>query len=316
MSVNALVRGGDDVAERPSSRPASPATCGTALQSGSGTGPDDALDRFVHRDELRAAAIPTGFPDLDRLTGGLRPGTIVAVASRPAMGRTTFVLNIAEHISLTLRRPVAFFCNEEGAYALVDQLLASRSGVCRDARCYVRELDCSESELLATAVNEVRDAPLMIDDTTLLTPTEIVDRTLAFAAKNEAPMGAVIIDIEHPSWKVRSRKEARATTEEAVSRFGAVAAQLRAPLIITAQLSRGPEHRRDHFPRLTDFRCRDLPLARAADVVMMLCNHDVYWPDDAMGLTYLAVAKNRFGHTGSIALRHQFEYGRLREYAL
>ena len=150
-----------------------------------------------------------------------------------------------------------------------------------------------------------------MDDSASLASVEIAERSLAAAERCGGSLDAVVVDLQDPSWGLGSRKAAIEQTEQAVRAFQAVTAQVGAVMLLTTRLSRRPEHRRDSYPHLTDMRQRDLPLLRAADVVLLLYRDDIYnLRSDQKGLVQVIVAKNRFGQEGSVLLRHEFQYGR------
>jgi replicative DNA helicase len=143
-------------------------------------------------------------------------------------------------------------------------------------------LDEVALQRLVTASAELCAAPLLRDDTSLITHTEIAARTLAFAAQSNTPMGAVVIDVADPCWSPVANDGATTGTRLAIEAFGALAARLRAPVLITTQISRRPEDRCDPRPRLTDVRLADVPLIRAANLVLMLYRDEIYDPQSEL----------------------------------
>lgn len=273
---------------------------------------------FEHIEALQQSpsgitGIPTGFPDLDRMTAGLQKGDLVIVAGRPAMGKTSFVLNIAENMAITHQIPVAIFSLEMSKEQLVQRLLCAEGRV--NAQNLRRGmLTDEEYKRLAAAAGHLNTAPIWIDDSPGSTVLEM--RAKARRLKAEVELGALIIDYLQLMTSV-SRAENRQQEVSEISRgLKALAKELGIPVVALSQLSRAPEQRSgDHRPQLSDLR-ESGSLEQDADLVMFLYRPEYYLgPEDRDGASLegkaeLIIGKQRNGPTGTISLYFHKAYTR------
>ncbi|MBI4538854.1 MAG: replicative DNA helicase [Gemmatimonadetes bacterium] len=273
---------------------------------------------FEHIEALQQSpsgitGIPTGFPDLDRMSAGLQKGELVIVAGRPAMGKTSFVLNVTENVAITYRIPVAVFSLEMSKEQLVQRLLCAEGRV--NAQNLRRgRLTDEEYKRLAAAAGHLNTAPIWIDDSPGTTVLEM--RAKARRLKAEVELGALVIDYLQLMASV-SRAENRQQEVSEISRgLKALAKELEIPIIALSQLSRAPEQRSgDHRPQLSDLR-ESGSLEQDADLVMFLYRPEYYLgPEDRDGNTLegkaeLIISKQRNGPTGTIPLYFHKEYTR------
>ena len=243
---------------------------------------------------------PTGFIDLDKLTAGLQPSSLVVVGARPAMGKTSFALNIAAHAALEARRPVLFFSLE------MSQLELSQRLLCSDARVNATNirngrLDETDWKKIGDAVGRMADAPIWVDDNPNVSIMEIRSKARRLKS-SEGDLGLVVIDYLQ-LMTGRSGAESRQVEVSELSRgLKILARELECPVVALSQLSRGLEQRQDKRPMLADLR-ESGAIEQDADVVMFLYRDDVYNPDSAdMGQAEVIIAKHRAGPIGTIRL--------------
>jgi len=253
--------------------------------------------------------LPTGYHMLDELTSGFQKGDMVILAARPSMGKTSMLLNLAEHMAVADGVPVAFFSLEMSKEQVAQRLLASHARF--DLRKMRRGLTPEDWTHLQAAAGDLYPAPLFIDDTAMLTILQL----RAKARRLQATHGirAVFVDyLQLMTYSGRANSRWEQITE--ISRgIKALARELDAPVIAAAQLNRGPADRPTHRPRMSDLR-ESGSLEQDADVIMLLHNEDYFhrgepdWvPKD---VTELIVAKQRNGPTGQVYLRFLPSYTR------
>ena len=243
--------------------------------------------------------IPTGFTDLDYKTSGLHPSDLVLVAARPSMGKTAFVLNIAQHISRRRETTVALFSLEMSREQLMNRLLSMESHV--DSQS-IRTGDLSGDDWtrLVEGAGVLGSSSLIIDDTPGITVAELRSKCRRY--KLEHNLGVVMIDylqLMSGSGKTDSRQQ---EISEISRSLKAVARELDVPVIALSQLSRAVEQRPDHRPMLSDLR-ESGAIEQDADVVMFLYRDDYYHKDsEKKGIAELIIAKQRNGPTGTVEL--------------
>lgn len=232
-----------------------------------------AYELIEKRKDGIVTGLATGFHELDDWTCGLQNGEMIILAGRPSMGKTSFALNIAEYIGVVDRVPVAIFSLETGRQQLAERFLCSRSKI--DAQ-KVRKgmLDTEHYEALRDACSELSEAPIYIDDTSLLTPLEL--RAKARRLKNQRGIQCIIVDYLQLMHLGTSRVESRQQEVTTISRYlKALAGELNIPVVVLSQLNRAPEGREDHKPRMSDLR-ESGSIEQDADVVLLLHREDYY----------------------------------------
>jgi replicative DNA helicase len=256
--------------------------------------------------------IETGFSDLDQMTRGLQPGDLVIVAARPSMGKTSLVLNIAEHASIK-GTPVGFFSLEMSREQLFIRLLTSVARI-DGHRLMTGTVGQRDYQQLSHAIGVLTDARLFIDDSPGLAVLEMRAKARRLAA--EHGLGLLIVDYLQ-LMTGRGRFENRTLELAAISRgLKGLAKELSVPVVALSQLSRAPESRSDHRPLLSDLR-ESGALEQDADVVLMLYRADMYpdaKPDDE-GKAELIVAKQRNGPTGTVNLAFLKQHTRFEDLA-
>ena len=256
--------------------------------------------------------VPTGFSDLDRLTTGLQKGDLCVVAARPAMGKTSWVLNVAQCAAIEHDVPVAIFSLEMSKEQLVQRLLCSEARV-DSQRLRKGRLSGDEYQRLAAAAGHLNTAPLWIDDSPSSNVLEM--RAKARRLKSETDLGLIVIDYMQLMTGAR-RSESRVQEVSEISRgLKALARELELPVVALSQLSRAPEQRTDRRPQLSDLRDSG-SIEQDADVVMFLFRPEYYLgPTDKdgnsiEGKTELIIGKQRNGPTGVVDLYFHKEYTR------
>ncbi len=258
--------------------------------------------------------IATGFIDFDVMTSGLQAADLIVLAARPSMGKTAFVLNVAEHMAVTDKNPVALFSLEMSKEQLVMRLLCSHARI--DAH-KVRTGFLAESDFpqLVNAAGKLAASPLFIDDTPGISVMEL--RAKARRLKAEHDIKCIIIDYLQLMQGPQSSKENRQQEISEISRsLKSLARELSVPVIVLSQLNRAVENRPDHRPMLSDLR-ESGAIEQDADVVMLLMRREYYEKEneDVKGLAEVIVAKQRNGPVGDVTLTFNDRYTRFDNYS-
>lgn len=245
--------------------------------------------------------LPTGFTELDHLTAGLQKSDLILVAARPSMGKTAFTLNIAAHVVLRAREPVAFFSLEMSKEQLVQRLLCSEGRI-DSQRLRVGELEEKEWGDLIDTANRLSAAPLYIDDTPGITVMEL--RSKARRLKAEHGLSLIVIDyLQLMQGRASKNGDNRQQEISEISRsLKALARELNVPVIALSQLSRSVESRQVKRPMLSDLR-ESGSLEQDADIVMFLYREDYYDPEtENKNITEVIIAKHRNGPVDTVDL--------------
>ncbi len=275
---------------------------------------------FEHIEKLQESGggitgVPTGFPDLDRMTTGFQKGDLCIVAARPSMGKTSWVLNVAANAAIGHNIPVAVFSLEMSSEQLVQRLLCAEGRI--DAQRLRRgRLSPEEHQRLAAAAGHLNTAPLWIDDSPASNVLEIRAKSRRLQSELRSggrELGMVVLDYLQ-LMSGASRAENRVQEVSEISRgLKALARELEVPVVALSQLSRGPEQRTDKRPMLSDLR-ESGSIEQDADVVMFLYRPEYYAPADKReeleGKSELIIGKQRNGPTGVIELYFQKAYTR------
>ncbi|HHF7011363.1 replicative DNA helicase [Streptococcus mutans] len=259
--------------------------------------------------------LATGFRDLDKITTGLHPDQLIILAARPAVGKTAFVLNIAQNVGTKMNRPVAIFSLEMGAESLVDRMLASE-GMVDAHNLRTGQLTEQDWQNITLAQGTLADAPIYIDDTPGIKVTEIRARARKLDQELEKGLGLIVID--YLQLITGTRPENRQQEVSDISRqLKILAKELGVPVIALSQLSRGVEQRQDKRPVLSDIR-ESGSIEQDADIVAFLYRDDYYDRGDKdEGQEQLVdntidviLEKNRAGARGTVKLMFQKEYNK------
>ena len=273
----------------------------------------EVIEKLYDKQE-RITGVATGFTEFDNLTSGLQPSDLVVIAGRPSMGKTSFVLNVAEHVGIEGRVPVAIFSLEMAKEQLAMRLLSSRARV--DGNSLRRGFLSQERDFprLALAAGNFSESAIFIDDSASISVLEI--RARARRLKAEHDIGLVIIDYLQLI-KGRDRIESRQQEISEISRsLKALAKELNVPVIALSQLSRAVETRGgDRRPLLSDLR-ESGAIEQDADVVAFIYREEVYRTDedegnsDVAGKAEVIIRKQRNGPIGTVSLTFLKEYTR------
>lgn len=257
--------------------------------------------------------LPTGFRDLDKITTGLHPDQLIILAARPAVGKTAFVLNIAQNVGTKQQRPVAVFSLEMGAESLVDRMLAAE-GMIDSHALRTGQLTEQDWQNVTMAQGVLAEAPIYIDDTPGIKITEIRARSRKLA-QEAGDLGLIVID--YLQLITGTRPENRQQEVSDISRqLKILAKELKVPVIALSQLSRGVEQRQDKRPVLSDIR-ESGSIEQDADIVAFLYRDDYYRregdeQEEAIEDNTIEVIleKNRAGARGTVKLLFQKEYNK------
>lgn len=260
----------------------------------------EALDRIQAAAKNRGAVtgIPTGFKDLDNYLSGLQPSDFVLIAARPSMGKTAFVLNVAENVSIKQGITTAIFSLEMSNVQLVNRMLSLESTVDAD-KIRKGRLDSSDWGKLVEGADSIARSHLIIDDTPSISVAELRSKCRKYKMEND--LGLVIID--YLQLMSGSGKESRQQEISDISRsLKALARELDVPVVTLSQLSRAVEQRPDHRPMLSDLR-ESGAIEQDADVVMFLYRDDYYNKDtEVKNVAEVIIAKQRNGPIGTVKM--------------
>ena len=260
-----------------------------------------AMDRIVARSESRhpVTGVASGFFDLDDLTGGFQPEQLIILAARPSMGKTAFALNICDHASVDLKTPGLFVSLEMGQLELAERLLCARSRVDGHKLRTGQNMGNREITQLGKAFDDLRFAPLFIDDTPARNMLQITAN--ARRLKLRSNLGLIMVDYIQLIDSNESRDSRQEQIAKISRRLKALSRELKVPVVALSQLNRAVENREDRRPRMADLR-ESGAIEQDADIVLLLHRPDYYDPNDQPGIAEVIIAKNRNGATGSVKL--------------
>jgi replicative DNA helicase len=252
----------------------------------------------LHEKASAITGVPTGLRDLDRLTAGLQPGDLIVVAGRPSSGKTSFAMNIAENAAIREHIPTLIFSMEMPAAQLVRRMLSSLGRI-DQSRIRTGQLEDDDWPRLTSAVEMISEAPIYIDDSGALSPTDIRGRARRLA--RQVRIGLIIIDYIQ-LMQVPGTSENRATEISEISRsIKALAKELAVPVIAISQLNRNVELRPSKRPVMSDLRDSG-SIEQDADLIAFIYRDEIYNPETSeRGTADVIVAKHR---NGSIADLH------------
>jgi replicative DNA helicase len=266
----------------------------------------DRLD-LLHQTPGEIRGVPTGFTQLDKKTTGFQAGDLIVIAGRPSMGKTTLAVNIAENAAIAKGVPAAIFSMEMSAEQLTLRLISSLGRV---NQSHLRTGNFSEEDWsrIQGAMAQLSNAPLYVDETPALTPTEV--RARARRLKRERGLGLIIVDYLQ-LMQVSGTKENRATEISEISRsLKALAKELKVPVIALSQLNRAVEQRTDKRPVMSDLR-ESGAIEQDSDVILLIYREEVYDPNTTRrGVADIIIAKQRNGPIGEVQLTFLGEYTR------
>jgi replicative DNA helicase len=279
----------------------------------------DEIDRLekLSTGETELTGTPSGFRDIDAVTGGFQPGNLIIIAARPAMGKSALVANIAENVAVKRNKPVAFFSLEMSEVELAQRFIACRARIPGDK---LRKGQVSQRDWpkVVRACNELEQAPLWFDDSSDLSILDLraKARRLHAQEQDRGGLGLIILDY----MQLMRSDDARANRVEQVGQISRglkiLARELEVPVMAISQLSRAPEQRSPPKPQLSDLR-ESGQIEQDADLVAFLYRADYYRdPDEEPdGLAQLIIAKHRNGPIATKELVFLDRYPKFADYS-
>ena len=274
----------------------------------------DNLYKITGEDKDQYKGVASGFSTLDKYITGLNKSDFILIGARPAMGKTSFALNLAQNVSMQSKKKCIFFSLEMSKKQLADRLLASFAGI-PSQKLLTGELDKDEWARLGNAAGAFNDDELYLDDTASITVPEIKSRVMRMK-----DVDIIIIDYLSLIQSATKRDNRAQEVSEITRHLKMLAKDLNIPVVCCAQLNRGTEGRgKSHKPQLSDLR-ESGSIEQDADIVLFLYREEYYKNelDDEkqeevdISRTELIVAKNRHGPTGSIEMTFDKEFTRFR----
>jgi len=250
--------------------------------------------------------ISTGFPLMDKTLSGLQAAQLIVVAGKTGMGKTSFALNIVEHVGTVLKRPVAVFSLEMSRDQLATRLITGKAQV-DSQKARVGELTEKDFFSLADAMVPLEESAIYIDDTPTIGPTEILAK-LRRMKREQGDLGLVVIDYLQLMTMGNSRAENRQLEIAQMTRsLKIMAREMSVPVIVLSQLKRVGDKRENQAPQLSDLR-ESGAIEQDADVVLFLHRDDYFGEDgENTGRSRIIIAKQRSGPTGSIEVKWRGE---------
>ena len=268
----------------------------------------DLLDRVQEMADnpMDVTGVPTGFVDLDRMTSGLQAGDMVVLAARPSMGKTSFAVNIAEHVALNEGLPVAIFSMEMGAAQLAVRIVGSIGRV-NQGNLRTGKLNDDEWPRLTEAIERLRTVSLHIDETPGLSPTELRANARRLA-RQCGKLGLIVVDY----LQLMSGSGSAASSDNRATELGEIsrglkmlAKELQCPVIALSQLNRSVEQRTDKRPMMSDLR-ESGAIEQDADIIMFIYRDDYYNKESKEpNIAEVIIGKQRNGPTGTVKLFFQ-----------
>lgn len=262
----------------------------------------NAMDKIeiASRNDGNVTGIATGFIDLDYRTAGMQPSDLILVAARPSMGKTAFVLNMAQYMAFSQNQTVAIFSLEMSKEQLVNRLFSMESRV-DSQHLRTGKLSDAEWEKLIESAGMIGRSNLIIDDTPGISISELRSKCRKY--KLEHDLKIIIIDyLQLMSGSGRGSDSRQQEISDISRSLKALARELNVPVVALSQLSRAVEQRPDHRPMLSDLR-ESGAIEQDADVVMFIYRDDYYNKDtDKKGIAEIIIAKQRNGPIGTVEL--------------
>jgi replicative DNA helicase len=274
----------------------------------------EAVDRIdvLHQSDGDITGISTGFTEFDKMTAGLQAGDMIVVAGRPSMGKTTLAINIAENAAIGSKVPTAIFSMEMPSQQLAFRMISSLGRV-NQTHLRTGKFPDEDWSRINTAVQLMSEAPIFIDDTPGLSPTEI--RARSRRLQREHGLGLIVVDYLQ-LMAVPGNKENRATEISEISRsLKALAKELALPIIAISQLNRSVEQRTDKRPVMSDLR-ESGAIEQDADLIVFIYREEVYNQDTPRkGIADISIAKQRNGPIGDFPLTFVGRYTKFENWA-
>ena len=271
------------------------------------------IDTLYHSNEA-ITGLATGLSDLDEMTSGLQPSDLVIVAGRPSMGKTTLVMNMAEHAAIKAEKPVLVFSMEMPADSLAMRMMSSLGRIDQH-RIRTGKLVDDDWPRVTSAVHMLSEAPLFIDDTPALSPSEMRTRARRLA-KEHGALGLIVVDylqlMKAPGFSADNRT---AEISEISRSLKSLAKELQVPVIALSQLNRSLEQRADKRPVMSDLR-ESGAIEQDADLICFIYRDEVYNEDSPdKGTAEIIIAKQRNGPIGKVRVAFIGKFTRFEDLA-
>ena len=267
----------------------------------------DNIDKIAST-KIPVTGVSSGFGDLDRFTGGFRPGQFIIIAARPAMGKTSLALNIAANAAVNLNKKVAIFSMEMAADEVIMRMFSSASEVKMDGM--LRGYGMNEEKLIRImqASEVLSSKHIYIDDSGTNTPLDIRAKTRRLAAEIGG-LDLVLIDYLQLMTLTREKDNRQQEISEISRALKILAKDMKIPVVALSQLNRAAESREDKRPKLADLR-ESGAIEQDADLVMFIYRDEYYYPETTQkpGISEIIISKNRHGATGNLELGFEKEF--------
>jgi len=269
------------------------------------------IEQLYEKKEL-VTGVPTGFTDLDVKTSGLQPSDLIIVAGRPSMGKTSLCLNIAQHVGIETKKPVAIFSLEMSKEQLVIRMLCAEARV--DAhRLRTGQLGKADWPRLSSAAGELSEAPIFIDDTPAISILEM--RAKSRRLMLEHGLSLIIVDYLQLMRGQRAAERREQEISEISRSLKALAKELNIPVMALSQLNRSVESRQDKKPMLADLR-ESGAIEQDADVILFVYREEVYKEtEENEGKAEITIGKQRNGPTGTVSLYFDKKFTLFKNYS-
>lgn len=269
------------------------------------------IDTLFHSNNA-VTGVSTGFKDFDDMTSGLQAGDLVIIAGRPSMGKTTFAMNIAENAAIKSKQPTLVFSLEMPGEQLALRMMSSLGRIDQQ-RVRNGKLRDEDWPRISSAVSMLSDAPMFIDDTPALSPSELRARARRLA-REHGKLGLIVVDYLQ-LMQVPGYKENRTNEISEISRsLKALAKELSVPVIALSQLNRSLEQRHDRRPIMSDLR-ESGAIEQDADLIVFIYRDEVYNEDSPdKGKAEIIIAKQRNGPIGRVFLTFLGQYTMFENY--
>ncbi|MFK5986340.1 MAG: replicative DNA helicase [Pseudomonadota bacterium] len=271
----------------------------------------DRIDKLFH-DGSAFTGIPTSFTDFDKLTSGLQPADLIIVAARPSMGKTSFAMNIAENVAIGAGKGVAVFSMEMPADSLTLRMLSSLGRI-NQTKVRSGQLDDDDWARLTSAMSILNTAPIHIDDTPALSPTDMKSRVRRLLREHEIDL--IVIDYLQ-LMQIPGRGDNRVNEISEISRgLKAMAKEMNVPVIALSQLNRSLEQRPNKRPIMSDLR-ESGAIEQDADLIVFIYRDEVYNEEsEHKGIAEIIIGKQRNGPLGTTKLTFLGQYTRFENHA-
>jgi replicative DNA helicase len=273
----------------------------------------DRIQELYDRDSPSGiTGVPTGLTDLDEKTSGLQPSDMIVLAARPGMGKTSLALNIAENVAVEAGLPVAVFSMEMPGAQLATRFLSS-VGRIDQHKIRTGKLTDEEWQRLTYALGKLHEAPIFIDETPGLNPTDLRARCRRLH-RQCGRLGLIVIDYLQLMTSLKESDNRSAELSEISRSVKSLAKELHVPIIALSQLNRSLEQRPNKRPVASDLR-ESGAIEQDADIIMFIYRDEIYNPDSPdKGMAELIISKHRNGSTGTIRMTFLGEFTRFENY--